>query len=191
MTRAVDRTTEHPHLEEKEIESRQVYRGRLLDVRCDRALTPDGHEVTREYVRHQGAAVIIPWLDDGRLIMERQFRYPLRRAFIEFPAGKIDAGEAPLVTAQRELLEETGYVAEEWRPLGTLHPCIGYSDERIEVFSARGLRAGERCLDHGEHLDLLEVSLKEALDAVREGQITDGKTIVALFWAEKIANAGW
>ncbi len=179
------------HLEEKEIESRQVFRGRLLDVRCDRAMTPDGHEVTREFIRHQGAAVVIPWLDDRCLLMERQFRYPLQRPFVEFPAGKIDQGEAPFTTAQRELLEETGYQAEDWRHLGTMHPSIGYSDERIEIFSAKGLTAGDRCLDHGEHLDLIEVSLEDALQAVRDGHITDAKTIVGLMWAEKMADDGW
>lgn len=178
-------------LEEHQIESKQVFSGNLLDVRCDRVRTPDGHEATREYVRHQGAAVIVPWLDDGRLLMERQFRYPLRRAFIEFPAGKIDRGEDPLQTAQRELLEETGYSAQVWRHLGTMHPCIGYSDEKIEVFEARELTAGVQCLDQGEHLDVFAVGLDEALESVRCGEITDGKTIVALLWAERVTTAAW
>ncbi len=123
--------------------------------------------------------------------MERQFRYPLRRAFIEFPAGKIDRGEDPLQTAQRELLEETGYSAQVWRHLGTMHPCIGYSDEKIEVFEARELTAGVQCLDQGEHLDVFAVGLDEALESVRRGEITDGKTIVALLWAERVTTAGW
>lgn len=183
---------EHPHLQETEIESTQVFRGRLLDVRQDRVRQPDGHETTREYVRHQGAVVVIPILDDGRLIFERQFRYPLRRAFLEFPAGKIDPGEDILTTGQRELLEETGYVADDWRYLGVMHPCIGYSDERIEIFVARALKqqTGQQ-LDHGEFLDLLTLSLDEAVAAVRSGEITDGKTITALFWAEKVIRSGW
>lgn len=101
MSVFVSGSATYPHLEEKEIESRQVYQGRLLDVRCDRVMTPDGHEATREFVRHQGAAVIIPWLANGHLLMERQFRYPVKRAMIESPAGKIDHGEAPLLTAKR------------------------------------------------------------------------------------------
>lgn len=183
---------EHPHLQETEIESTQVFRGRLLDVRQDRVRQPDGHETTREYVRHQGAVVVIPILDDGRLIFERQFRYPLRRAFLEFPAGKIDPGEDILMTGQRELLEETGYVADDWRYLGVMHPCIGYSDERIEIFVAHALKqqTGQQ-LDHGEFLDLLTLSLDEAVAAVRSGEITDGKTITALFWAEKVIRSGW
>ena len=183
---------EHPHLQETEIESTQVFRGRLLDVRQDRVRQPDGHETTREYVRHQGAVVVIPILDDGRLIFERQFRYPLRRAFLEFPAGKIDPGEDILTTGQRELLEETGYAADDWRYLGVMHPCIGYSNERIEIFVARALKqqTGQQ-LDHGEFLDLLTLSLDEAVAAVRGGEITDGKTITALFWAEKVIRSGW
>lgn len=186
-------TDEHPHLLETEIESTQVFCGRLLDVRQDRVRQPDGHETTREYVRHQGAVVVIPILDDGHLLLERQFRYPLRRAFIEFPAGKIDPGEDILTTGQRELLEETGYVAEDWRYLGVTHPCIGYSNERIEIFVARGLQqqsSGQQ-LDHGEFLDLLTLALDDAVDAVRRGEITDGKTVTALFWAEKVIRSGW
>ncbi|SDH90777.1 NUDIX domain-containing protein [Propionivibrio dicarboxylicus] len=183
---------EHPHLTETEIDSTEVYRGRLLEVRLDRVRQPDGHETTREYIRHQGAVVIIPILDDGRLIFERQFRYPPRRAFLEFPAGKIDPGEDILNTGQRELLEETGYTASDWRYLGVMHPCIGYSNERIEIFVARGLvRQADQSLDHGEFLDLLTLSLDEAIAGVRSGEITDGKTITALFWAEKVIRSGW
>jgi len=183
---------EHPHLTETGIESTQAFKGRLLDVRLDRVRLPDGKESTREYVTHPGAVVVIAFLDNGDLLFERQFRYPLRRAFLELPAGKIDHGEDILITGQRELLEETGYSASDWRYLGVTHPCIGYSDERIEIFLARGLKqeAGQK-LDHGEFLDLLTLSLDAAIEAVRNGEITDGKTITALFWAEKVARAGW
>ena len=181
-----------PHLTEAVLETAQVYQGKLLDVRLDRVRLPDGNESTREYVKHQGAAVIIPVLDNGALIFERQFRYPVGQTFLELPAGKIDSGEDPLQTAQRELLEETGYVARDWRYIGVMHPCIGYSNERIEIFFAQGLQQDSRQkLDHGEFIDVLTMSLDEALFAVREGKITDGKTIVALLWAEKIMCAGW
>ena len=185
-------TPDFPHLKETQLHGSQVYCGKLLDVRLDRVRLPDGSEATREYVRHQGAVVVIPLLDDGELILERQYRYPLERVFLEFPAGKIDPGESIETTAVRELLEETGYVAREWRYLGTMHPCIGYSDERIEIFLARGLcRQSEQTLDHGEFLDVLSLPLVDIVEAVRRGEITDAKTITALFWAEKILHSNW
>jgi ADP-ribose pyrophosphatase len=130
----------HPHLHEEQLESIQLFRGKLLDLRRDRVRLPDGQECLREYVRHQGAVAIIALHDDGQLLFVRQYRYPLSRSFIELPAGKIDPGEDILATGRRELLEETGYSAAEWRHLGVMHPCVGYSDERIEIFLARGLQ---------------------------------------------------
>lgn len=183
---------ETPDLHETPLDTMQVYRGKLLDVRRDRVSLPDGSEGVREYIVHPGAVVVIPVLEDGKLLFERQHRYPLRRTFLELPAGKIDPGEAVIDTAIRELREETGYTAQRWRHLGVMHPCIGYSDERIEIFMAQSLvRAGAQQLDRGEFLQLLEMSLPEALDAVRSGTITDAKTITALFWAEKVLEAEW
>lgn len=180
------------HLHEERIESAQVFKGVLLDVRRDRVRLPNDGESVREYIVHPGAVVIIPLLDDGRLLFENQFRYPLQRDFLELPAGKIDAGEDILATARRELREETGYEAGDWRHLGVMHPCIGYSDERIEIFLARGLRkVAEPSLDHNEFLDVLTLSLAEATAAVRDGRITDAKTVTALFWAEKIVAGDW
>lgn len=180
------------HLLESRIEGSQVYQGKLLDVRCDRVRLPDGHESTREYVVHQGAAVIIAVLDNGDLVFERQYRYPLGKAMLELPAGKIDPGEEIHDTATRELREETGYSAREWRYLGVTHPCVGYSNERIEIFLAQGLvQESPQKLDHGEFLDVLTLSLDSALLAVRNGEITDGKTITCLFWAEKVLRSGW
>ncbi len=180
------------HLHEEKLESQQVFKGVLLDVRKDRVRLPNGGESVREYVVHPGAVVIVAVLDDGRLLFENQFRYPLQRDFLELPAGKIDAGEAIETTARRELLEETGYVAGEWRHLGVMHPCIGYSDERIEIFLARGLqKVAEPSLDHNEFLDVLTLGLDEAVAAVRDGRITDAKTVTALFWAEKILDGNW
>ncbi|WP_313953554.1 NUDIX hydrolase [Accumulibacter sp.] len=183
---------DYPHLREEELESTQVFRGKLLDVRLDRVRLPDGADCLREYVRHQGAVVVIAQLDDGQLLFVRQHRYPLRRTILELPAGKIDAGEEIIDTATRELLEETGHQAAEWRYLGVMHPCVGYSDERIEIFLARGVRReAEPNLDSGEFLDVLSLSLEEALAAVKSGEITDAKTITGLFWAEKALLAGW
>lgn len=171
------------HLIESEIASEVVFKGVLLEVRKDRVQLPNGQESVREYIVHPGAVVILAFLDNGNLLFERQFRYPLRRVFLELPAGKIDHGEATIDTARRELLEETGYTAQEWEYLGVMHPCIGYSDERIEVFSARGLHlAGEKKLDHNEFLDVVELSPEAARQAVWKGQITDAKTISSLFW---------
>src|SRR5690606_27743593 len=137
----------------------------------------------REYIRHPGAVVVVASLPDGRLVFERQFRYPLGRAFLELPAGKIDPGEPILACAQRELREETGYIARAWEHLGVMHPCIGYSDERIEIFLARELEAVGHAWDEGEFLEVLSLGVDDAEAAVHEGRITDGKTICALFRA--------
>lgn len=179
------------HLIEETLESEQVFDGRLLKVYRDRVRLPDGVVAVREYIRHPGAVVAIAVLDNGKLLFERQYRHPLRQVFLELPAGKIDPAEHPLDTARRELLEETGYKANFWRHLGTLHPAIGYADEHIEIFWAQGLSYVGAALDHGEILDIVELSLADALLAVRDGEITDGKTIAALLWAEKTLSGAW
>lgn len=174
------------HLIESELSTETVFQGALLNVRKDRVRLPDGKESIREYIVHPGAVVVLAFLPNGNLLFERQFRYPLRRVFLELPAGKIDQGEAIIDTAQRELLEETGYTASDWEYLGVIHPCIGYSDERIEIFAARGLQlTGEMQLDHNEFLEVVELSPAEARQGVWDGRITDAKTIASLFWLER------
>ena len=177
-------------LKETPVDSVLSYDGNFLKVRKDHARMPDGSIKSREYINHPGAVAILAMLDNGKLLMERQFRYAPQREFIEIPAGKIDHGEDILITAQRELLEETGYVASEWQHLSTAWPCIGYADERLEYFLARGLTYKERKLDDGEFLEVFELDLNEAIDCVRQGRINDSKTIVGLFWLEKTIK-GW
>ncbi|MDO9601223.1 MAG: NUDIX hydrolase [Rhodocyclaceae bacterium] len=176
---------------EETLSSEQVFDGRLLKVFADQVRLPNGRESVREIIRHPGAVVIIALLDNGKLLFERQFRYPLRRVFLEMPAGKIDAGEHVLDTARRELREETGYKASLWRHLGGMHPAIGYADERIEIFWAQGLSYVGAELDHDEILDVSELTIADALLAVRDGEITDAKTITALLWAEKTLSGAW
>lgn len=176
---------------EEQIESTLVYDGQLLKVRRDKVRLPDGKEGFREYFRHPGAVVIIAFLPNGNLLLERQFRYPLDRVFIELPAGKIDAGEDPLACAKRELLEETGFSASRWRELASLHPCIGYSDEKLVYFHARDLVYSGKKLDDEEYIEHFELPLEEALEYVRRGEITDNKTVSGLFWAERILKEAW
>ena len=169
------------HLVETGLASEVVFSGKLLEVRRDRVRLPDGGEATREFVVHPGAVLVVPVLDDGRLVLERQFRYPVKRVMLEFPAGKIDAGEAPLATAQRELVEEAGYTAQKWKKVCTIHPEIGYSTEFIDVFEATGLAHVGQKLDAGEFLDIVALTEDELLATYDCGGLTDGKTIAALF----------
>lgn len=176
---------------EETLSSEETFRGKLLHVHRDEVKLPDGTQSLREWVAHPGAVVLIAQLDNGNLLFERQYRYPLRRVFLELPAGKIDPGEHILDTARRELREETGYKAGFWRHLGTMHPCIGYSNERIEIFLARELTHVGDALDEGEILQVVELGVQDAILAVRDGDITDAKTVTALMWAEKILSGEW
>ncbi len=170
-------------LTEHFVSGEEVFSGKLLRVRRDVVRLPDGSEAVREYVRHPGAVLIVALFDDGQVLLERQFRYPHGREFIELPAGKLEPGEPHFDTARRELLEETGYVAAEWRRLGVIHTSIGYTDEAIEMFLARGLEKREAKLDDGEFLEVFTLPFDEALAMVRDGRITDAKTVAGLLWA--------
>lgn len=179
------------HLKETQIDSAPAYDGHFIKVQCDTIRLPDGKTTKREYIRHPGAVVILPLLEDGRILLERQFRYPLHQVFIEFPAGKIDPNEDPLDCAKRELQEETGYTASEWRYVCTIHNAIAYSDEHLDIYLARGLTAGQSSLDDGEFLETFAASLPEMLQWIREGKITDVKTVIGAFWLEKIVSGDW
>ena len=163
-----------------------VYQGSLLKVHRDIVRLPDGSEGTREYIRHPGAVAIVPLFDDGRVLLERQFRYPHRKDFIEVPAGKLEPDEPHLATAKRELLEETGYTAKQWKRIGIIHTAIAYTDEGIEIFLARKLSLGERKLDAGEFLETLIVDFDEAIAMIRDGRITDAKTVAALLLVKEL-----
>lgn len=179
------------HLVERPLESTQVYRGHFLDVRRDRVALPDGSTSHREYIRHPGAVMVVPLLDDGRLLMERQYRYPMGQVMLEFPAGKLDAGEAPLTCGQRELAEETGYHAAEWAYAGVLHNAIAYSDEGIHIFFARGLTPGAQRLDAGEFLDIVTHTPDELDQLAAKGLLTDAKTLIGLLWLQRWQQGAW
>jgi ADP-ribose pyrophosphatase len=172
-------------LTEHFVSGARVYDGALLKVHRDIVRLPDGSEGSREYIRHPGAVAIVALSDDGRVLLERQYRYPNRREFIEIPAGKLEPGEPHLDTAKRELLEETGYVASVWSRIGLIHTAIGYTDETIELFLAKKLQQGPAKLDPGEFLETMLVPCEEALAMIRDGRITDAKTVAALLWVDK------
>lgn len=173
-------------LAETLMSSKTVYRGRLLEVREDIVRLPNGRTTGREWVVHPGAVMMMPLLASGDLVMERQYRYPVGRDFIEFPAGKIDPGEDPLATGRRELLEETGYTAARWEHIATIHPVIGYSNERIELYLAEGLTRAQPRLDDEEFMEVFTVSMAQAIQWVEQGVITDSKTVTGIFWLERL-----
>jgi len=179
------------HLREQTLQSTQVYRGHFLDVRSDRVQLPDGGTAGREYVVHPGAVMVVPLLDDGRIVIERQWRYPLARVMLEFPAGKLEPGEMPLRCAVRELIEETGYRAAEWARAGILHNAIAYSNEGIEVWFARKLTLGPRALDAGEFLEVGSASQAELDELAMRGELTDAKTLIGLLWLQNWRAGRW
>ena len=188
---AAEPGTGDAHLVEHRIDSEVRLSGGFLTVLRDRVRLPDGATATREYIRHPGAVAVVPILDDGRLVLVRQYRHPVGRVLLEWPAGKLDGGEPVLACAVRELREETGYRAREWARAGVFHNACAYSDEGIEIWFARGLVEGAASLDAGEFVEvrLLDADALQAL--VLSGEVTDMKTVLGLLWLQRWRCGGW
>jgi ADP-ribose pyrophosphatase len=182
------------HLIEHRVQQEELLHGHFLHVLRDTVRLPNHNLATREYVVHPGAVMVIPMLDtpEGlRLVMERQYRYPVGQVMTEFPAGKLDPGEDPWLCAQRELLEETGYTARQWARAGVLHPVIAYSTEVIEIWFAKDLTLGPRQLDQDEFLDVFTASPDELMSACQQGRLTDAKTLTGLLWLQNVQSGQW
>lgn len=183
------------HLIEVMTQREELFRGRFLHAFRDQVRLPDGSSSDREYLVHPGAVMVIPLLFDAdgspRLVLERQFRYPVGEVMIEFPAGKLDPGEDRLACARRELAEETGFVAREWARAGVIHPVISYSTEFIEIWFARGLVAGPQRLDAGEFLDVFTATPQQLAAWCRDGAVTDAKTVAGLLWVQEVLSGAW
>ena len=188
---AAEHHNHDPALAETCVDSTTVYAGNFLTLKRDTVALPDGKHATREYVVHPGAVMVIPLFDDGRVLMERQYRYPLSRVMTEFPAGKLDPEEGALACAKRELREETGYTAREYIYLTRIHPVISYSTEFIDIWFARGLTLGQRHLDAGEFLDVFTATPFELLQWCFEGAVTDAKTLTGALWLQNVLSGAW
>ncbi len=178
-------------LVEKMVGSELLHSGKFLTLKRDTVELPDGKHATREFVEHPGAVMILPVFDDGRVLLERQYRYPIHKVLLEYPAGKLDPNESELACAKRELREETGYTAREWFFLTRIHPVISYSTEFIDLYLARGLEEGERKLDDGEFLDTYIAEPAQIFEWIKSGQISDVKTIISTFWLERVVSGQW
>lgn len=183
------------HLRETCVSSEELVRGSFIKVLCDTVALPDGGTATREYVVHPGAVMVVPLIEEPgeplRVVLERQFRYPVAQVMVEFPAGKLDSGEGTQFCAQRELREETGYQASGWVRAGVIHPVIAYSTEFIDVWFARGLTAGPQQLDRGEFLEVFTATAEEVVAWCLQGRITDAKTVAAALWLQSYMAGNW
>ena len=172
-------------LEEKTIFSENIFKGKLLDVRKDKVTLPNNEMGFREWINHPGAACSVPLLSGNKIILVKQYRYPIREETIEIPAGKIDLGEDPEKCAYRELEEETGYKAKELTLLTSFYPAIGFANEKIWIYLAKNLVKSNSNTDKDEFVETISVDLNIALDMVAQGMIKDSKTIIGLMWLDK------
>ncbi len=163
---------------EKTVEEKRIYTGKLLTLNADRVILSSGRKSIREYVSHPGAAAAIPFISKGRIILVRQYRYPISRDLLEIPAGIIEEGESPQETIARELKEEIGYEAKQIEPIGWFYPSPGYTNEKIHLFKASDLQPTQQEVEEG--IEAMEIPYKEAIRMVEEGKIIDGKTIIAI-----------
>lgn len=172
------------NLWEEPLQSQEIFDGVVVHLFKDTVTLPNGHTAIREVIRHIGAVAVVPVTDDGKVVVERQFRYPLNEVITEIPAGKLDSfTEDRLAAAKRELEEETGYTADNWQELGDFHPTAAYCDEKITLYLATGLRQGNRHLDDDEFLNVMAVPMEELVADIMSGRITDGKTQAAILKA--------
>jgi len=184
-------SNEDGHLREHTQSREELLKGDFLHIVRETVRLPDGGSATREFVLHPGAVAIVPLLDDGRIVLERQYRHPTGKVMIEIPAGKLDPGEELLACARRELLEETGYVAREWAYAFTVYPTVAYSDEAIAIWFARGLEHRGARLDEGEFLDVITATPQEFLDWCRDGLVQDSKTLASAVWLQNVTAGTW
>ncbi len=174
------------NFKEKKIAGEKVFSGQLLQVYKDEVELPSGKKSFREFIKHPGASVVIPYLGNNQIMLVNQFRYPVNKTMLELPAGKIDPGESYKATMIRELFEETGLKAETMIQLAPIHTCIGYSNELLYLFWASGLEKTDHNIDTDEIISLNPIDISDALELIYTGEISDGKTIVGIFWADKI-----
>jgi ADP-ribose pyrophosphatase len=177
------------NLTEKKIDGQTVFKGKIIDVKVDNVLLPNGNKAKREVVVHRGGVCVLPLTDNGEILMVRQFRYAYQKELLEIPAGKKDSiDEDPLECGKRELKEETGAIAKEYIFLGELYPSPGFTNEIIYMYMARGLSYGDTNPDDDEFLQIEKVPFKKALEMVLDGSIKDAKTQCAILKANSILN---
>ena len=174
------------NLKEKMINSDLLLDGKILKVHRDEVLLPNGRTSFREWINHPGAVCCVPILPDGKIAMIQQYRYAVKQEMIELPAGKLDKGEIPEDCALRELEEEIGYRANSLTFLANIHPAIGFANENMWLYLAEDLKKTKPKLDCDEFIELVPTKLEDAVEMVYRGDITDAKTIIGLFWVERL-----